>query len=300
MKKVLYLIVIALLSFSAACQTKYEVIETTSVSMDSTLFELYKELPILEDDDINEASGIVASEYHKGAFWTHNDSGDKPRLFLVNTGGKTITTLTIKGIEARDWEDIALNVEDSISYIYIAEIGDNQGQYDDKYIYRFPEPKLENGETEVTISDFETIKFAYPQKARDAESLMIDPLTKDIIIISKREEFSKIFELKYPYSKDAINILVEKGELPFRNTVAGDISSDGQGVLLKTYDEIFYWKRIGNESIANLLTTPSVRIPCFREPQGEAIAWDREVNAFYTLSEEYRSEPTRFYQYKKR
>lgn len=301
MKNAQFLVILVLvIGTVCSCQSEYEIVETTSVPMDSTLFELSKELPILENEAINEASGIAASWYHENAFWIHNDSGDKPRLFLVDTQGKTLATLTLYNIEARDWEDIALNVEDSIPYLYVAEIGDNQAQYEDKYIYRFPEPTLENGETEITISAIDIIQFAYPQRARDAESLLVDPLTKDILIISKREEFSKIFELAFPYSYDTVNVLVEKGELPFRNTVAGDISPDGKGVLLKTYDEVFYWERKGKESAAELLTTQGVRIPYFREPQGEAIAWGKEGTTFYTLSEEYMQKPARFYKYKRK
>lgn len=31
----------------------------------------------------------------------------------------------LQGTTCRDWEDIAINVEDGISYIYLADIGDN-------------------------------------------------------------------------------------------------------------------------------------------------------------------------------
>ncbi|MEM0912691.1 MAG: hypothetical protein AAGJ37_17080 [Pseudomonadota bacterium] len=299
MKKPLFFFTVVLSVFTASSLAEYAIIETASVRMDSSLFLPFQALPLLKDDEIDEASGIAASRYHKDAFWVHNDSGDKPRLFLVNKYGHTLAVLELEGLGARDWEDVAINVENDIPYIYVAEIGDNRGQYQDKYIYRFPEPSLDGDEIKIVISDIDTIQFAYPVKARDAESLMVDPITKDIVIISKREKFSKIFELKYPYSKEEINVLVEIGELPFRNTVAGDISPDGQKVLVKTYDEVFFWRRQNGESIAELLTKASVRVPYQREPQGEAIAWSREGDAFYTLSEERNGVPARFYEYKK-
>lgn len=297
MKHLFFILTTFLAVMSCSSLAEFVVIETKSIRMDESLFKPYRALPLLQDDDINEASGIAASRYHKDAFWVHNDSGDAPRLFLVNTAGETLAVAELDGIEARDWEDIAINVEDGISYIYVAEIGDNLGQYEDKYIYRFPEPTLENNESSIVISDIDTIQFAYPIKPRDAEILIVDPLTKDIVIISKREKLSKIFELKYPYSTSDVNELVEIGELPFRNTTAGDVSPDGRKVLVKTYDEVFYWQRTNDESIAELLTRTSVRIPVFREPQGEAIAWNTESDAFYTLSEERNGIPTRFYEY---
>ncbi len=299
MTKYLFFFVLCFSVLSCRHLEEFISVETPSVPMDTSLFHTQTAFPVLNDDDIDEASGIAASQYHQDAFWVHNDSGDKPRLFLVNTSGETLAIATLKGLKARDWEDIAINLEDGVPYIYVAEIGDNKAQYNDKFIYRFPEPMYIDSETNIAITDFETIEFAYPVATRDAESLLVDPLTKDIVVVSKRETHSKIFELAYPYSKDDVNVLIEKGELPFRNAVAGDVSRDGSEILLKTYDEIFLWRRTGNESIADVLLRDSVRIPYQREPQGEAIAWSKDGHAFYTLSEERKNIPTRFYEFRK-
>ena len=53
-------------------------------------------------------------------------------------------TCTLAGVENRDWEDIAVGPgpDASKSYVYVADIGDNEGQYQYKYIYRFEEPVL--------------------------------------------------------------------------------------------------------------------------------------------------------------
>ncbi len=294
MKRIQTLLLISILAI-AGCQTKYEIVETPSVPMDSTLFAQAEALPELQDDAIDEASGLVASVQTPGAFWTHNDSGGKAQLFLVSSEGKTLTTVTLEGIKARDWEDIALHVEDSIPYLYIAEMGDNRAQYEDKYLYRFAEPLA--SQTSVAQADITTIPFAYPEHTRDAETLLIDPLTGDIVIVSKREEFSRVYELKAPFSTDTVNILTWIGELPFRNAVGGDVSANGEEVLVKTYDEVFLWKRTKGASLAQTLTQPAVRIPYLRELQGEAIAWNREGTAFFTLSEESNEIAAKLYRY---
>lgn len=41
----------------------------------------------LQSDAISESSGLVASRTHDGVFWTHNDSGDAPRIFAIDRSG---------------------------------------------------------------------------------------------------------------------------------------------------------------------------------------------------------------------
>jgi hypothetical protein len=56
-------------------------------------------------------------------------------------------------------------------------------------------------------------------------------------------------------------------------------------VLLKNYNEIYYWKRNSNEPILEVLKRKPIKIDYDREPQGEAIAWKLDGSGFYTLSE---------------
>ena len=61
----------------------------------------------LEKKDIRESSGVAMSWRHKGVLWTHNDSGDKERIFAFDKNGKHLSEVKIKGVEHKDWEDIA-------------------------------------------------------------------------------------------------------------------------------------------------------------------------------------------------
>ena len=49
-----------------------------------------RKIATLEDERINESSGVAASRMYPGYLWTHNDSGDSARLFLIATNGKTL------------------------------------------------------------------------------------------------------------------------------------------------------------------------------------------------------------------
>ena len=258
------------------------------------MFESAQAKGTINNKILNEASGLAASEYRPELLWTHNDSGDKPRLFLINQSAEIVAQYLLKGAQNRDWEDIATGPgpDDGHSYIYVGEIGDNRAIYDTKIIYRLKEPK-EGSSTEIT--DFDTIEFVYPDGKRDAESLLVDPLTKDLYVLSKREDKIGIYLAAYPQSTTEVITLEKLGAIPFHNTVAADISADGNEILLKTYGEIRYWQRKGR-SVADTLLSASRSVEYTPEPQGESIAFTKDGKGFFTLSEKRNGvEPVLYY-----
>ncbi|MTI41183.1 hypothetical protein [Fulvivirga lutimaris] len=253
----------------------------------------------IENNQINEASGLATGINNPNMLWTHNDSGDKARIFLLDEYGHFKAEFKLKGVNNRDWEDIYTGPGPKAgkNYIYIAEMGDNNAVHELKYIYRFEEPKLSDDSRE--ISNIEVITFVYPDGKRDAESLFVDPQTKDIYILSKREQNIGIYKAAYPQSLSKTVTLEKLGEMPYFNTVAADITPDGQEILTKTYDGIYYWKRNG-QSIADLLMTEPTFVPYVIEPQGESIAWKKDGSGFFTLSEEPREIEAVLYFYRRR
>ncbi len=243
----------------------------------------------LKDARIDEASGIAESLRYPDHFWVHNDSGDEARLFLINRQGETVVTLILQGITHRDWEDIATGpgVEQGESYIYVGEIGDNGAQHTYKNIYRLKEPVLANlNEGQNVLSGaVETITFSYLDGNRDAETLMVDSQTKDIYIVSKREERVQVYLLEYPQTLTDTLVLPVVQTLPYTRVTAGDISADGSEIVLKTLLSVYYWKRNNNETILEALGRQAERLPYFMEPQGEAIAWLKDGSGYITVSE---------------
>ena len=223
--------------------------------------------------------------------WTHNDSGDLARIFAINNNGEHLGVYTIENATNRDWEDIAVGSgpNENEEYIYVAEIGDNLSQYDLKYIYRIPEPIVDANQAPVNISlgNADVIKYRYPDGSRDAETIMIDPVTKDIYIVSKRENNVRIYLAAYPQSLTDTLSLEQVATLPLTQIVAGSISPDGKEILLKNYDYVYYWHRNLQQTIAEALTNNQYYLlPYTREPQGEAICWSYNSDGYYTVSEE--------------
>ncbi|MCC5936288.1 MAG: hypothetical protein JJU34_03300 [Lunatimonas sp.] len=265
-------------------QEKYEVRIDPQVV--DTLFSQPIAVGKLENKDIDEASGLAASWQHPNLLYTHNDSGGEPHLYLMDYQGKNRGKIKLQGVKNRDWEDIAIGPGPTAnkSYVYVGEIGDNQGKYPHISLFRFPEPTDIQSEMEVTP---ETFHLTYPDGPKDAETLMIDPISGDIFILSKRDSSNTLYTL--PADKlrhDGQPLELEKiRKLPITMSVAGDISKDGRHIAIKNYWVIYYWPRLENESIAQALAKDPVLLPYKPEPQGEAIAFLPDGSGYFTLSE---------------
>src|SRR6478609_1440377 len=145
------------------------------------------------DQRLEEASGLVASVANPGLLWSINDSGNPPEVFLIDEHGKTRLVCTLR-TDNRDWEDIAIGAgpEAKKKYIYVADIGDNWAQNELKFIYRFEEPTL-TSQNRITITQYDTLILRMPDGKRDAETILIDPFTNDLFLISKNEKAVSLY-----------------------------------------------------------------------------------------------------------
>jgi len=241
---------------------------------------------ILENKDITEASGMAAFVSMPGRFWVHNDSGDSARLFVINETGGHVAEVRIKGAENRDWEDIATCTDPSTQQpvCIIADIGDNLARYDHGIIYLVHEP-AGGIRKDTTLEIFRRLIFRYPDGPRDAETLMADPVTGDVYIVSKRESAVGVYRIAYPYPADDTLVTEKIMTLPLTQVVAGDISADGREILLKNYDFVYYFTRKEGETIQDALSRQALKLPYTREPQGESICFSKDGKTFYTVSE---------------
>jgi len=110
-------------------------------------------------DDVFESSGLI---YYNNRLITHNDSGNSPRLFELDTLSSQITrTITINNATNNDWEDITQDE----TYIYIGDFGNNSGNRQDLRIYR-----IEKSEYDVlSMVNAEIINFSYEDQTDYSE-----------------------------------------------------------------------------------------------------------------------------------
>lgn len=264
---------------------------------DDSPFEAGKELGINTNKHLKEASGLAASVRYPGHLWTHNDSGHPAEIFLLDSLGHTRAEFSLEGIKNRDWEDIAMGPGgDSTNYLYVGDIGDNNAQYKVKMIYCVEEPSLEHIGA-LPVAD--TLIVRLSDHPHDTEALMVDPVSRNLYLVTKREKEAWLYEIPFPFQTDTL-VAQRVTALPIRHIVAGDISRDGSEILIKSYDHIYYWKRLPGQSIPDALKAAPVKLTYEREPMGESIAWAVDASGFYTLGENGKGERGRLYFYKRK
>jgi hypothetical protein len=237
----------------------------------------------IENPVLEEMSGLAFSKKHPGTFYTHTDSGGESAVFVLDSLGNELGKIELEGVENRDWEDIAVGPgPGGRSYIYVAEIGDNLGVHPSVHIFRIAEP--DNYSMGLALKP-EVLTFTYPGGATDAESLFVDPISGDLFVVSKRDRQNTLFRLKSDdFGKNEV-AAEELIKLPFTSATAADISQDGGKILIKNYFKVYYWERKVGQSVEEALAQTPRELPYVPEPQGEAIGFQPDGKAYYTISE---------------
>ncbi|MEX0641070.1 MAG: dockerin type I domain-containing protein [Pirellulales bacterium] len=241
----------------------------------------------VESAAITSASGLVASREHADVLWAHNDSGDS-RLFALNSQGRHLGTYNT-GVTARDWEDIAIGPgpQPGLDYLYVADTGDNGEVRSEVVVFRLAEPMVSSTQAPVTqnVAGTTAITLTYPDGPHDAETLIVDPATGDIYIVTKRDARSRIYRAVYPQATSGTTTLTYLGELTWGQAAGGDISPDGDELILKDLDDVFYYARPAGTSIATALMRVPESLPYTTQPLGEGITFDHRGMGYYTNSE---------------
>ena len=202
--------------------------------------------------------------------------GEAARNQALDRSEHVRATVAVNGAAAVDWEDIAIDGKS----IYIGDIGDNAAVRPSIVVYRVSEPALTAKSVNAT-----TFTLRYPDGPHDAEALMVDPLKRQLVIVTKAlARNSKVYvtSLDHPGALTAINTLaLGAGRL----VTAGDISANGAVVALRTYAQVYIWERKGSESLATTLARPPCSAPAAAERQSEELALSPNADRYDTSSE---------------
>jgi hypothetical protein len=255
---------------------------------------------------LTEASGVVASRNNNSVLWTHNDSGDSARIFALDTQGRYLGTYNLPGSTNIDYEDIAIGPGPvtNVSYLYVGDIGDNTAVRASIMVYQIPEPAVYSRQylspVSAALKGVRAITLFYPDGAHDAETLLVDPWTGDLFIVTKHATTSRIYTATKA-DLDATNSLI----LTFVRTVdfnvpsGGDISPTGLEIALRQETFAKLWTRLPGQTVSNAFATTPVSIPVIgtpTEPNGEAIGFDAIGSGYYTLSDSATNQPLYYFQ----
>ena len=143
--------------------------------------------------ELTETSGL---EYYQNQIITHNDSGDSPTLYFLDTLGNIKQARTYSNMKAVDWEDITRDDTN----LFIADTGNNYGDRKDLIIYKIKLEDLNNENAPV-----KQLKISYPNQTSfmrgeqnhpyDAESLVA--IEDNLYIFSKdwKDQTTIIYKL---------------------------------------------------------------------------------------------------------
>ena len=259
----------------------------------------------LDPGHLFELSGISVSHSTAGRIFGHNDSPEDPNdpvenLFWEFTPGGTVRQgYRLVGALNKDWEDMSLGPGPvaGTDYLYFGDIGDNYLARTAVVIYRVaePTPPDPNQAPSITlINDYDTINLQYPGGARDADTLMMDPVNGDLYIVS-REANSKVYRAAAAQLVNGATVTMEmKASLPsswYSSTTAGrptagNISPDGSEILIRSYTKASLWTRPPGTNLWDVFANEGVSVPIVAtEPHGEAIDFDKDGIGYYTISE---------------
>jgi hypothetical protein len=229
------------------------------------------------DPRITESSGLAASVRHPGVLWTHNDSGDTARLFALGPDGRVQATLTLAGVDARDWEAVAKGRDDAgRPALFVGDIGDNLGSQRSVSVYRVTEPAALRDAT-VPARRY---RLRYADGPHNAEALLVDPRSNRLYVASKQDEGGGLYQAPARLRGDRVNLLRRIAAVP-PTVTDGAFAPDGRTFVLRTYLD------------AHVYTAQGKPLDTFDLPlqrQGESITYAHDGRDVLVGSEGVRSE----------
>jgi hypothetical protein len=187
-----------------------------------------KKLFSLKDDRLRQAPGLAKSAQHNGIYWTANSTGGTARVFGIDSSGKVKAELSFTA-DLKDVEAVGVGHDGTI---YLADIGDNEANRDMVEIYMIPEPAQLEDSDNVKYHQFD---FTYPDGAHDAETLLIEPGTDQLFIVTKTSKGAGgIYAAPAAPSRGGTNELTKLAAAPAGVITDGTFLPDGQHVVLRT------------------------------------------------------------------
>ena len=228
--------------------------------------------PLVRISELPEASGVAVSRRSPGRVWAHNDSGEAV-LVALDARGSVTGRVRVSGVKIDDWEAIAVGACPAGTCVYIADIGDNEGERRRITVHRFSEPSTENS---VTVTD--TFHATYPDGAHDAETLLVAP-DGGLFIVTKGET-NTVGLYRFPRAlRPGASHQLERVGQPRSPVKAseteritdGSVSPDGRWVLLRTRQRIAF-HRAADLFTGNWVEAGGIDLKAVGEVQGEGVA----------------------------
>ncbi|MGH8442358.1 MAG: hypothetical protein ACRETF_05590 [Nevskiaceae bacterium] len=241
--------------------------------------------------DIDELSGLAVSRADPAVLWGHNDTGGGLRLYRIGPRGEDLGAVRLVGAQSSDWEDIAAFEDAAGPALLIADTGDNFSMRSFVTLYAARD-RGRAGAPELLWR----LELRYPDGAHDCEAVAIDPLDRDILLVTKRDPRPRLYRVPLPASAprspQTAQFLGEVTGLPERATLAArlkaplagypdsptalDIARDGLTAVIVTTRHAYVYRRDRGTAWALAFSRPPVvlELPPLSQIEAAALSPD--------------------------
>jgi len=295
----LVIFVITACAFASSCS---RVSPEDHYRVDAAEFSADYEKPVavgrIESGDVTESSGLAASLCQPNVFWTHNDSGDDAFVFAMTSTGKHLGAWRVTNARNDDWEDIAeYKAADGACYLYIGDIGNNKLDRVEGEVYRVKEPLVSdttatsNKKNPLQTEAAELTAFKYPDTPHNAETMVVQPRSGDIYVLTKRLDGpSLVFKIKPQFGSTQVVIGEKVGEVslpavPNGLLTGGSVSQDGKIVFLCDYSAGYELDLGAATNFDDVWKRKPIRVDLGDRKHGEAVTFGADGNEIFGTSE---------------
>ncbi len=241
---------------------------------------------VLQAPRLIESSGIAPSRRVAGVYWTHNDSGDEPRLYATDSAGHDLGSVRVAGATNVDWEDLGSGpcpAHDGWC-LYPADIGDNRHHRDHVVVYCLAEPDPPRGSADTLrqVALESATVLRYPDRPHDAEAIAVEPSGRILIITKELLRPPSVFLVprrtrpQRPGEVDTLQFVGLLDLVPsvtrMRMATGAAVSPDGLVLAVRTYSSVHLFRLRGDSLPSPIGPAEGLPIPVV-EPQGEGVAF---------------------------
>jgi hypothetical protein len=299
--KTSFLTPVCFLLYLSACDMQ----DTSRISDTATPPVALEKTGWLDADELNEASGLQASYTYEGDFFVHNDEG-KSRVYVIDSSGNDLGDVRIEPAKNKDWEDITSVPVGDERWLVAGDIGDNarKRKYITLYFAKEPAPGKKGRYSGRQVMEHR-LDLTYPDGPRDCEAMSYDPVSGQILLLSKRDKPARL------YAVDLQTALTEREvELEFLGTISAlrpptiadrakwggrvdwisqptglDIAADGSEAVVITYRSLYRFKRNPDEDWLTAMQRKPTEVVGPPAPQNESVAYSTDGKSIYVTSE---------------
>jgi hypothetical protein len=245
----------------------------------------------IDDNDLDEISGLVASRSQPGLLWAIEDSGNPADIIAFDEDGEVLARITLEDRDNRDWEDLALGPCPAGTCLFVADIGDNAEAAAEVALLRLPEPIVDGSFSALTLPA-DRLPFTYAEGPQDAEALIVEPDGTPVVMTKRGGGSAAIYRLTglvvdvpWQASNPSELITARPGGPVTLGVTGADLSPDGSRLLVREYFDLQEF--VVTDGVAGQARP----VPFAAEGQGESVAWDPTGRRYLHVSEEGGGDP---------